>query len=71
MKAKKVQRYSLLSWSAFTCLKLTVTTLEQGMKYVQRYVLTYFRPYCSDSIVNIAQLNAGWVGVGAPSENIK
>ena len=28
--------------SAFTCLKLTIETLEQGVKYVQKYVFKHF-----------------------------
>ena len=32
----------------FTCFKLTIETVEQGVKYVE----TYFTPCCSISIVN-------------------
>ena len=42
---------------AITCSKLTIETLEEGVKYVQRY----FTPCSSVSIVNFEQVNAGWV----------
>ena len=38
----------------FTCLKLTIETLEQGVKYVQSL------PCPSVSTVNFEQVNAGW-----------
>ena len=47
---------------AFTCSKLTMETLEQGVKYV--YLLTlniYFTPCSSVSIVNFEQVLADWV----------
>ena len=43
----------MLSQLAITCPKLTIETVEQGVKYVQSY--------CSSvSIVNFEQENAGW-----------
>ena len=43
----------MLSQLAITCSKLTIDTVEQGVKYVQSY--------CSSvSIVNFEQENAGW-----------
>ena len=42
-----------------TCSKLTIETLEQGVKYVQ--VENKNTRTCSSvSIVNIEQVNAGW-----------
>ena len=38
--------------STFTCLKLAIETLEQGMKY--------FIPCSSVSIVNFKQVSADW-----------
>ena len=43
---------SVLSQPAITCSKLTIETLEQGVKFVQSC--------CSVSIVNFEQVNAGW-----------
>ena len=40
--------------SAFTCLKLTIETLEQGVKGVT--------PCSSVCIVNFEHVNTGWVG---------
>ena len=41
---------------AVTWLKLTIETLEEGVKYVQS-----FTPYASVSIVNFEYVIAGWV----------
>ena len=44
---------------AITCSKLTIDTLELGVKHVQ-YVWIYFTPCSCVSIVNFEQINAGW-----------
>ena len=44
----------ILSQPAFTCTKLTIETLEQGVKY--------FTPCSSVSIVNFEHAIAGWDG---------
>ena len=41
---------------AVTCLKLTIETLEEGVKYVQS-----FTPNSSVSIANFEHVIAGWV----------
>ena len=56
---------SLFSEPAFTCLKLTMETLELGVKYVQRGVVLVSIVNCEHvSIVNFEQVNAAWVKVG-------
>ena len=35
-ESNNFMKQKLLSQSAFTCLKLTIEALEQGMKYVHR-----------------------------------
>ena len=47
------------SQPVFTCLKLLIETLEQGVKYVQSW--TYFTPCSSVSTVNIEHVIAGWI----------
>ena len=42
------------------CSKLTIETLEKGVKYVQNK-WTYFTPSSSVSIVNFELAIAGWV----------
>ena len=56
-----------LSQSAFTCSKLTIEQLEQGVKYVQvnnkdtrTTTITYFTTCFSVSIVNFKYVIAGW-----------
>ena len=61
---------------AIACFKLTIETLEQGVKYVQSeqqrhqndwlycQLWTYFTPYSKNSIVNFEQVNAGWENIG-------
>ena len=46
----------------FTCSKLIIETLEQGVKYVRSCLLTlaYFTPYSNVSIVNFQHVIAGW-----------
>ena len=44
-----------IKWS-----KLKIETLEQGVKYVQSQLWTYFILCFSVSIVNFEQVNAGW-----------
>ena len=59
---------------AFTCSKLKIETLEQGVKYVQSIktpkrqsrTKKYFAPCSSVSIGNFEQIIAGWE---YPSEN--
>ena len=46
--------------SAITCSKLTVETLDQGVKYVK--LTTSFTSCSSVSIVNFEQVNSGWEG---------
>ena len=47
---------------AFTCSKLTILTLEQGVKNVQSSgIVTYFAPCSSVSIVNFEHIISGWV----------
>ena len=50
--------------SAITCLKLTIETLEEGVKYVQsndaKRRQTYFTPCSSVSIIDSEQVNADW-----------
>ena len=48
--------------TAITCSKLTIETLEQGVKYfVFVAIFEHFRPCSSVSIFNLEQVNAGWV----------
>ena len=56
-----------LSQPAITCSKLTIETLEQGVKYTNGVVLVsllltlnIFHTFSSVSIVNFEQVNAGW-----------
>ena len=54
------------SQSAFTCSKLSIETLEQGMKSIQNNKDTRTTPLapCSGvSIVNFEQVNANWVAL--------
>ena len=46
--------------SAITCSKLTIETLDQGVKYVK--LTTSFTSCSSVSIVNFEQVNSGWEG---------
>ena len=46
--------------SAITCSKLTVETLDQGVKYVK--LTTSFTSCSSVSIVNFELVNSGWEG---------
>ena len=43
-----------------TCSKLTIETLEQGVKYVWNMFKTYFTLCSSISIVKFQQVNADW-----------
>ena len=47
---------------AFTCSKLTIKTLEQGVKYVNwRHKIVHFKPCSSVSIVvTFEHVIAGW-----------
>ena len=47
-----------VSQPAITCSKLTIETIEQGVKHVQSLT-----PCASVSIVNFEQVIAGWVQV--------
>ena len=57
--------------SAITCSKLTIETLDQGVKYFKLTIKTperrqtswtYFTSCSSVSIVNFEQVNSGWEG---------
>ena len=47
--------------SAFTCSKLALETLEQGVKYVQSQ--QYFIPCCNVSIAKFEHVITGWVTI--------
>ena len=50
-----------LSQPAITCSKLTIETLEQGLKICSKSTMKIpERPCSSDPIVNFEQVNADW-----------
>ena len=60
-RSKMTEVLGVHSQPPFTCPKLTIETLDQGVKYVQSQLWTYFTPCSTVSIVNFEHVIAGWV----------